>query len=121
MWGKNHAVQHLRNHAAAASSGHCARSVRQAIAAGGVHVQNTESAKDYGPNLTHAGFAEVPAGQPPRTGDVVVIQPIPNHPHGHMAMYDGHVWISDFRQYHGMYPGPSYRALAPTYRIYRKE
>ena len=51
-------------------------------------------------------------------GDVVVIQGIPGHPHGHMAMYDGSIWISDFRQ-PDLYPGTAYRVARPSYKIYR--
>lgn len=52
-------------------------------------------------------------------GDVAIIQPIPGHPHGHMTMYNGSIWISDFKQYNGLYPGPSYRKHKPVFTIYR--
>ncbi|MBB5411894.1 hypothetical protein HDG34_005860 [Paraburkholderia sp. HC6.4b] len=79
----------------------------------------TESAKDYGSSLVSAGFYEVHGN--PQRGDVVVIRSIPDHPHGHMAMYDGQIWISDFRQQHGFYPGPAYRSAKPPYRMYRHD
>lgn len=50
----------------------------------------------------------------------MIIQPIPGHPHGHMAMYDGAYWISDFVQYYGFYPGNAYRTAKPPYQIYRR-
>ena len=56
----------------------------------------------------------------PQRGDVVVIQSIPGHPHGHMAMYDGEHWVSDFKQ-RTLYPGDSYRAYKPSYVVYRHQ
>ena len=54
-----------------------------------------------------------------KKGDVAVIQPIPGHPHGHMCMYDGDHWVSDFKQ-RTLYPGESYRAQKPRYVVYRR-
>ena len=80
----------------------------------------TASAKDYGTNLTRAMFWVQPGPPVPLlAGDVVVIQPITGHPHGHMAMYNGSLWVSDFKQEHGYYPGPSYRAQRPAAVFYR--
>ncbi|MFS2221181.1 hypothetical protein [Pantoea sp. B65] len=119
MWDKNKAVEHLRNHAHTGSTGQCAKYVREAIEAGGITVHHTHSAKDYGAQLKTAGFTEIADSSFLQPGDVAVIQPIPGHPHGHMAMYDGGIWISDFRQYHGFYPGQSWRSQKPPYIFYR--
>jgi hypothetical protein len=55
------AVAYLDSHATPAydskKNGYCARTVRNAIAAGGTQVTNTYYAKDYGPNLVKAGFS----------------------------------------------------------------
>lgn len=76
-------------------------------------------AKDYGISLERAGFSEVLQGSTIQAGDVAVIQPYPGgNPSGHMAMYDGIIWISDFRQ-RSMYPGPGYRRTQPSFKIYR--
>ena len=41
-------------------------------------------------------------------------------PDGHLAMFDGKIWISDFRQIgNDPYPGSSYRKAAPKITIYR--
>lgn len=119
MWDKNKAVAYLRKNALPASRGLCAKFVRQAIRAGNIVVQSTGSSKDYGPLLRKAGFVEIPSSSSLLPGDVVVIQPTIGHPHGHMAMFDGKIWISDFRQYHGFYPGQTYRTLKPSYKFYR--
>jgi len=47
------------------------------------------------------------------------VSPIPGHPSGHMAMFDGDLWVSDFEQLHGLYPGPGYRKIKPHFKIYR--
>jgi hypothetical protein len=99
------------------SQGQCAKYVRRAIEWGGIALAHTGSAKNYGPILEAAGFSEA-TGSPQR-GDVVVIQAVPGHPDGHMAIYDGTLWISDFKQQHGLYPGPAYRNTQPSYKIYR--
>ena len=66
--------------------------------------------KDYGPSLLRAGFREVPPGSTLLSGDVAVIQPYPGgNSSGHMTMYDGTQWISDFRQ-RSMYLGPVSRS-----------
>lgn len=105
-------------HAQTQSHGRCARYVREAIERGGIRITPTPSAKDMGRSLVQAaGFYEVSA--PPRKGDIVVIQPAPGHPDGHAAIYNGRNWVSDFRQLHGFYPGPSYRNAQPRYKFYR--
>lgn len=124
MWDKEKAVSHLTSHAQPHSLGHCAEYVRKAIEAGGVKLIRHVSAKDYGSSLIAVGFqkivsAHATANYHHRAGDVAVIQPIHGHPHGHMAMFSGKHWISDFVQYHGVYPGASYRAAKPSYAIYR--
>lgn len=119
MYDVTKAVAFLNAHAAPASLGRCAQYVRLAIQAGGVALTPTGSAKDYGPLLVKAGFKAQPSSASIQAGDVVVIQPVPGHPHGHMAMYNGAYWISDFKQLYGFYPGASYRRMKPSYTVYR--
>jgi hypothetical protein len=116
-WNLDKAVEYLGNHAQTKSTGNCAKYTRDAIEAGGVVLARHNSAKDYGISLVHAGFREAITNQYVK-GDVVIIQGFGGHPHGHMAMFDGSKWISDFVQ-SGLYPGPSYREKKPSYRIYR--
>ena len=111
------AANYARSHAEQDSKGECAKYVRLAIQWGGIRVAPTGSAKNYGTNLEAAGF-RVTTGAAQK-GDVIVIQPAPGHPEGHMAIYDGDHWISDFVQMHGFYPGPAYRNSQPAYKIYR--
>lgn len=94
--------------------------VREAIESGGLALDRQSFAKDYGPSLEKAGFQALPRDESrlDKLGDVAVIQPAPGHPFGHMCMWDGHDWISDFIQ-QTMYPGSAYRAAQPPYVIYR--
>jgi hypothetical protein len=99
----------------------CVAHVKAGLAAGGIPLEGGPlSAKDYGPILEADGFQAIGANAPLQAGDVVVIQSAVRRPHGHMAMYNGREWISDFRQ-GDLYPGPHYRKEQPEYTIYRRE
>lgn len=63
------------------------------------------------------GFHEVSKeGYVHQAGDVRVFQNIPGRKHGHIDMWDGTHWYSDFKE--GKFPGPKYRVI--PYRIYRR-
>ena len=130
------AVQHLKDNAQEKSTGKCARHVRQAIEAGGVALDAATrpvSAKDYGPYLEKHGFSEITNTKDykPQKGDVMVIDGFDDvkdengkvkfkgSSHGHIQMWDGEEWVSDFRQGDNSYPGPGYRAAKPTIHVYR--
>jgi hypothetical protein len=105
----------------------CAARTTDAIEAGGAHIHRVEFAKDFGPSLEAAGWHSVGQTTEFQRGDIAVIQPPHGQspPAGHMCMFDGHDWISDFHQTRGggisgMYPGPSYRIERPPYKIYRR-
>ena len=118
----NRAANYADIHVQPNSTGNCATYVRKAIEWGGATLGRTHYAKDYGPVLEEAGFHTVLTA--PRKGDIVVIQPAPGHPSGHMAIYNGTVWVSDFTQNdgpQGFYPGQAYRTAQPAYKIYRHD
>lgn len=121
-WDVNKAVQHLVRHAELHSVKLCAQYVRQAIEAGGsFQLIRKVSAKNYGSSLIKVGFTEYSSIPPGGyvAGDVAVIQPARNgSPHGHMQMYSGNRWISDFVQ-RDFWPGAKYRASTPPFKIYR--
>jgi hypothetical protein len=126
------AIQHLQTHALPPyGTGRCATHVREALEAGGLTIPRSGSgaAKDYGPRLIAAGFIAGPDRMPYRKGDIALIDGFSknpekgierDYPHGHLAMFDGTQWISDFRQI-GLkpYPGSNYVKAAPLIRIYR--
>ena len=47
--------------------------------------------------LLDLGFDEIPKGSP-KKGDIYVEDKTYTHPHGHIAIYDGYNWVSDFVQ-----------------------
>lgn len=130
------AVKRLNGQAEKKPTGNCARYVRQAIAAGGVKVKPPSPpsgmlyppARIYGPALENAGFTPVvsdvqpasypPSGYEPKAGDVAVIQATSRNPDGHMAMYNGERWVSDYPQ-SNFWPGSAYRGERPSFVIYR--
>ena len=60
-------------------------------------------------------------GYVPQKGDIVVMQPVPGakDQSGHIAVFNGKQWVSDFKQ-SGIWPGPGYRQAKPPYKIYRQ-
>jgi type VI secretion system secreted protein VgrG len=115
------AVKYLDEHKAQGSTGHCARYVRLALQAGGVDTGGFPVfAKDYADHLSLRGFESVDTDHyQPAAGDIVVIQPYKGGSvAGHIAMYTGTEWISDFKQ-RDMWGGPGYRSAKPSYRIFR--
>lgn len=107
----------------------CAKYTRLAIEYGfifttGLKLQTTRYAKDYGLNLEAAGFTVIGSNCcfTPQPGDVVVIQPCPGHLHGHMQIYDGQYWISDFRQ-NTFWPSDrntsAWQVYKPSWTLYR--
>jgi len=116
-WDVDAAIQYLDNHAAGSSTGYCAKYTAAAIAHGGIYLRGHEAAQDFGSSLEEAGFVEY-SGTDYKKGDVVVIQGIAGHKYGHMAMFDGEQWVSDFKQ-RSLYPGHDYAAVSPAYKVYR--
>lgn len=115
------AVEHLNDNAHAKSIHRCGEYTRQAIEAGGVTLQRHEDAKDYGSSLEAVGFSQVAdpssmSGYTPQRGDVAVFGAPGGSGSGHMQMYNGSQWVSDFRQNHFL-PGSKYSGT--PYTIYR--
>lgn len=115
------AVKHLDDHAEPFATFKCARYVREALEAGGLDMSARPiSAKLYGTYLLGKGFKSVDVEHyQPKKGDVVVIQNYKGGDvHGHIAMFDGQHWVSDFTQ-RDMWGGPGYRKHKPSYSVYR--
>jgi hypothetical protein len=121
------AVQYAQAKAKPHTERKCAEYTRKAIQAGlsGAVMRITHDARNYGLILEEVGFKKV--GLPSyvrydyKRGDVVVIQRIRQGHEGHMAIFDGFRWISDFKQRIGtdVYPGGAYRAARPSFQLYR--
>lgn len=88
------------------SAGKCARYVREALQAAGYKFTPQPSAYMYHTNgiLTKMGFTKLPEGTPEAPGDVIVWGPIPGHPHGHIQIFDGKDWVSDFKHSRDLRP-----------------
>lgn len=118
------AIATLNENALSQSSGYCARYVRFALEAGGINTAGRPgSAKDYDSYLLGKGFKIVnSSGYTPVKGDIAVFESFTgakkHHPHGHIQMYNGSQWISDFKQ-HDFWAGPDYRNYKPSYTILR--
>lgn len=128
-WDVSKAINALHDNAETQSTGYCARYTADAIEAGGLNLVRPVSAKDFGAALKAVGFVELPVTEYRlgfRAGDVAIIQPYSDgHPDGHMAMFDGKDWYSDFKQRSiscpaDPYPGPGYRRAAPPFKVYRR-
>jgi hypothetical protein len=89
-------------HALSRSSHHCAMYCRMGMEAAGLNTGDrpqSGEAGDYGPFLLRHGAQTVPVDSYiPQVGDVVVFDKTAQHPSGHIEMFDGHQWVSDFMQ-----------------------
>ncbi len=116
------AVKYIDANAHPISQSKCAMYVRKAIEAGGgvIPLPRPLDAKDYGPVLAKLGFAKIPAvTYAPQRGDIAVLQPPKGRTSGHIQMFNGSIWVSDFRQKADIYPGPAYRDQQVSHEIYR--
>lgn len=87
--------------ARSSSIGRCALYVRKALQSAGYEFTPQPSAYQYATNgiLAQAGFTQINAANyQPQVGDVVVFNRSSRHPHGHIQIFDGTDWVSDFRQ-----------------------
>ena len=93
------AADYARNNANKKSVGYCARYVANALENGGFSFTRQPSAYMYHTNgiLTNMGFKSIQGGSPQK-GDVYVEEATSTHPDGHIAIYDGNNWVSDFIQ-----------------------
>lgn len=114
------AVEYLLEHAEPHSKNSCALYVRHAISVGGCPTfGQPPSACDYDLFLPDLGFNEAPQdGYVPQKGDIVVFSAIKGHKHGHICMYDGKQWVSDFKQ-RSMYSASAYRSQG-THTYWRR-
>ncbi|HLW06200.1 MAG TPA: hypothetical protein VKY45_01450 [Marinilabiliaceae bacterium] len=83
------------------------------------------AAKTMGPYLENLGLGSVNTTSYLK-GDIAVIQGYPGATsnaygitYGHVQMYNGSIWISDFKQLRDFWPGGGYRTNQPSFVIYR--
>jgi hypothetical protein len=101
--GIHRLISWLDSHAHLHSTHHCAASVRQAMEAAGIETADRPSsgnAGDYGPFLLRHGAQVVPSeSYEPKAGDIAVFDRTEDHPAGHLQVFDGEHWVSDFVQH----------------------
>ncbi len=98
-----------------------ARAIRLSLKAGGLDTKGYPShSKDYGPFLIKLGFSLIsPTNYIPRRGDIRVFQPYPGgDPVGHIDVYEGNQWVSDFKE-DNFWPSAKYKKYHPAYQIFR--
>ena len=72
----------------------------------------------YNKTLPQMGFKEISVeGYKPMKGDISVLPTNKYTPFGHIAVYNGKQWVSDFKQ-KSIYPSGAYRAVG-KYQIFR--
>ena len=119
----SNAVNYLVSHAYPSynnNCGYCARAIREALEAGGLSTTgHPVSACDYDTFLPKIGFHSVDKNNySPQKGDIIVLEAVEGHPNGHIAMYSGSKWISDFVQ-SDMWGGSAFRNKA-EYTLFRR-
>lgn len=99
-WDIPSSIESLNSHANSRSTGYCARYVRQALESGGINTYGRPgSATEYDSYLPKIGFEyQDPSNYKPQTGDISIIKATPRHKYGHISMFNGKNWISDFVQ-----------------------
>lgn len=126
--GLDDAIKHLNSKAISHTAyenkknKECAKYVRLALQAGGIDTSNHPIyAKNYGSYLIEWGFHEIPrTNYKPQKGDIRIWQNYPRgNPAGHIHMYNGNQWVSDFFEPNDKGPGKNYRKYN-NYKIYRK-
>ena len=106
------------------STGYCARYVKNALLSAGYKFTPRGSAYQYATEnvLPGMGFTEISANSQPMKGDVAVIGSNARHVHGHIQIWNGRTWISDFVQNpskKGPYKGAAGIEPGQFFRLYR--
>jgi hypothetical protein len=93
-------VDYMDKHAGEKSNRECAHACGEGLKAVGIDPKGTiGEAKDYGPFLQRHGAEVVPEKDyKPQKGDIAVFEGNKDHQHGHVQVFDGKQWVSDFKQ-----------------------
>lgn len=119
-WNPKEAAEYATQNAEKKSVGLCALYVRKAIIAGGIPLYRGGDAWSYKYLLPIIGFEEVKDKADKKMGDIVVFQPIGGRKFGHIAMWNGQQWVSDFKQ-RSLFVHSDYRREGCEYTIFRRE
>jgi hypothetical protein len=97
-WSPEAAARYATEKAEKKSVGMCALYVRKAIIAGGIPLYVGGDAWSYKYTLPILNFHQVGKKSEREVGDIVVFQPIGGRKYGHIAIWNGKQWVSDFKQ-----------------------
>lgn len=97
-WSPEEAARYATEHAEKKSVGMCALYVRNAIIAGGIPLYVGGDAWSYKYMLPILNFHQVGKETEREVGDIVVFQPIGGRKYGHITIWNGKQWVSDFKQ-----------------------
>lgn len=119
-YSNENTVTYVKEHAKSKSKCMCAWYCMKAINNGGCHNCYIYPAYMYSDILPQLGFHEIPVNNyRPQKGDISVLPQNTHSSFGHIAIYDGNKWISDFYQ-SNLFPNKWYKENK-QYRIYRLE
>lgn len=98
----SNAASYITRKSLANSSGYCARYVRKGLQSAGYKFDQQPLAYQYHSTgqMKKMGFTQISesAISNPKRGDVAIYGRSKGHSAGHIQMYDGRQWVSDFRQ-----------------------
>lgn len=104
------AAKIARDRAGQKSSGKCAKYVRTALNSAGIITPNHPTSADkYDPYLEKIGFTRInmPLNAENQIGDIEILPKNQKHKYGHIQIFDGSNWVSDFIQ-KTEYPSTAY-------------
>lgn len=118
-YSNDKAVDYITKHAGQTSKCSCAGYVMRGMWHGGCPVSLVVlPAYGYAKILSQMGFREVSTkNYEPQKGDISVLPQNSKHVFGHIAVYNGEQWVSDFKQNY-MLCSSAYRANG-KYQIFR--
>lgn len=108
-------------------SGHnCAQAVKNGLnnGFGGKQGDSLHNGpQNYGPGLENLGFMAINNNSSLKPGDIMIFQPPGGNQYGHIQMWNGNNWVSDYVQPNRPdgYPGPGsyYKQKNPSNQLYR--
>jgi hypothetical protein len=119
-WCPEAAARYATEKAEKKSVGMCALYVRKAIIAGGIPLYVGGDAWSYKYTLPILNFHQVGKETVQEVGDIVVFQPIGGRKYGHIAIWNGKQWVSDFKQ-RNLIVHSDYLNDGCEYAIYRRD
>ena len=119
-WNGEEAAKYATENALKKSVGLCAMYVRKAMIAGGIPLYQGGNAWHYKYLLPILRFEEIDKNEEKKVGDIVVFQPIGKRRFGHIAIWNGKQWVSDFKQ-KSIIVHSDYTKKESEYAIFRRD